>query len=81
MPGSFFYLVRRRPSAVPGASWVLLDPPAGNSGATDGHTIGILMPSDRVTDGVEEEPIAGRSTHRMPFSPGRATGKRPPPRH
>ena len=46
MPGTFFYIVRRRASAVPGTAWVLLDPPRVGTGATDGHTIGILMPSD-----------------------------------
>lgn len=47
MPMSLFYVVRQFQSAVPGASWVLLDPPPGGAGATDGHTIGILMRSDR----------------------------------
>ncbi len=70
MPISLFYVVRRRPSVVPGASWVLLDPPAGDLGATDGHTIGILMPTDRAGP-ADELAAPPRRAVAPPGPPGR----------
>ncbi len=70
MPMSLLYVVRRRPSAVPGASWVLLAPPAGDVGATDGHTIGILIPADRAGP-ADELAVFSRGDKAPPGPPGR----------
>jgi hypothetical protein len=72
MPGTFFYIVRRRASAVPGTARVLLDPPPGSQGATDGHTIGILMPSDRVPADGEGALVTRPFPDRRPEGPPRA---------
>jgi len=82
MPGSFFYIVRRRPGAVPGTAWVLLDPPpGGEGGVTDGHTIGILMPSaGSDTDGAEAL-LRRLFPERPGIDPPRTSKERPDTHH
>ncbi len=81
MPGSFFYVVSRRPGAVPGTAWVLLDPPPDGVGATDGHTIGILVPSGGSCTGGGEILVTDVFPRRPPTDVPRASRKRPDTRH